>query len=185
MVTEITDLNDPRLKRYFTSFQDSAWCLETLPAYWHRTDTEAFARFADGDASLVEPMVRPWIEEILAPAVDSGRAVGRVRVIERTTSPEGKLDLGDALRFELEGYKHLKAAGEEIRIAWAEAGTWPKGVWRRGHDFWFFDDQTVIEMHHDEGGAFRVAVAHDDTSFAARARRCQKAAMAASRPFYP
>lgn len=188
-VIEIDDLDDRRFHQYFTSITDSAWRLETLPVYRVKYEEEAFMRFLDGDTTLIHDRPSAWIDEVIAPAVERGCDIGRVHVIERITDEDGKLQLGDYLRFEFEWYKRNKAAGDDIRIAWCEPGKWPADVWMRGNDFWLLDEHTdrpvLIEMHYTPDGAFRKAVAGDHPEHIERAVRCKKAALAASKPFYP
>ena len=186
MIVEIDDLDDPEFGKYFTSFEDSAWRLETLPVYDVGYEREGFERFLAGDSDFARKQPSSWIDKVITPAVDQGRYIGRVHVIERTTDEAGNLALGEYLRFEFKCYyERNRAAGEDIRIAWTEPGTWPRNVWGQGHDFWLFDDHTVVEMHYDENGTFRKAVVYDDAQYAARARRCQRYALRASKPFYP
>jgi hypothetical protein len=189
VVEEITSLDDERFMKPFTSFTDSAWRLETLDYYDVGYEQEAYAAFLAGDLSLIHDSPSPWIDQVITPAVDEGRYIGRVHVIERVTDADGKLALSDYLRFEFEWYKRNKAAGDDIRIAWAEPGKWPRNVWKQGCDFWLFDAHTdhakLMEMHYTETGEFRVAVLSDNREHVKRAHRCAKAAQVASKPFYP
>lgn len=189
MFEEIDDLDDPRFAMQFTSFTDSAWRLETLDSYAVAYEQDAYDAFLDGDASRIGDAARPWIEHVIAPAVAADRYIGRVHVIERVTDAAGEVALSDYLRFEFEFYQHTKAAGEDIRIAWTEPGTWPPDVWMPGSDFWLFDahtaDARLMEMHYTPDGAFRKAVITDHPEIVDRAHRCSRAAQAASKPFYP
>jgi len=189
MIVEIDSLDDPRFMQPFLTFTDSAWRLETLDPYDVAYEREPFERFLAGDTSLIHDVPSEWIDTVIAPAVEQGRYIGRVHVIERTTDADGKLDLSDYIRFEFEYYKRHKAAGDDIRIAWAEPGKWPENVWQKGSDFWLFDAHTdnasLMEMHYTETGAFRKAVITDDPDHIERAHQCAKAAGAVSKPFYP
>lgn len=189
MIEEIDDLNDERFRKLFTSFTDSAWRLETLPVYDVAYERQAFTAFMEGDSSLIHDRPSAWIDDVITPAVEAGKYIGRVHVVERHTDEDGKLALGDYLHFEFEYYKRHKGAGEDIRIAWVEPGKWPKNVWMQGCDFWLFDAHTdhpkLVEMHYYEDGAFRKAVIDDTPGHINRAHHCAKAAKLASKPFYP
>jgi len=188
-VTEIFDLDDPQFHKYFTSFTDSAWRLETLDSYSVAYEDEAYEAFLKGDLSLIHDRPTTWIDEVIVPAVEAGRDIGRVHIIERHTDEDGKLTLGDYLRFEFEWYKRNKAAGEDIRIAWVEPGEWVSRVRKKGHDFWLFDEDTdhaqVMEMHYDPDGSFTKAVVTRNTRQVKAARKCKRAAMRAAKRFYP
>lgn len=188
-VIEITSLDDPRFHKYFTSFTDSAWRLETLPVYDVGYEREAFEAFLKGDSSLIHDRPSTWINEVITPAVEADRDIGRVHVVERTTDDDGKLALGDYLRFEFEWYKRNKAAGEDIRIAWVEPGQWIKYVRKRRHDYWVFDEDTdhaqLMEMHYDDDGSFIKAVVTHDVRQVKAARKGKRAAMRAAKRFYP
>jgi hypothetical protein len=184
---EIDNLDHPDFTDLFTTFTSSAWRLETLPVYNVPYEQAAFDRFlaGKGDSSSVDD----WIDTVIAPAAADGRDIGRVHVIERTTGDDGKLALGDYLRFELFLYRFTKAAGEDIRIAWAEPGSWPRDVSRPGSDFWLFDedtdDPTLVKMRYHDDGSFDSAQITDKRTLIAGAVKCKRAAQRASRPFYP
>lgn len=186
---EIDDLDDPGFRRYFTRFTDSAWRLETLQTYSVADEDAAFNRFLDGHFDPGHVM--PWIRNVITPAVKNGRDIGRVHIVERTTDEDGTLAWNDYLRFEFTVYQHTKAAGEDIRLAVVEPGTWPKDVWAKGRDFWLFDEHTdhpvIMEMQYNRSGAFRKAIITKwpTRPVLDRAIRCKRAALCASRPFYP
>lgn len=187
MRTTITSLDDPEFEAYFTSFTDSAWRLETLQVYDVGYEQDAFERFLAGERDTSH--IKPWIENVIAPAVEHGRDIGRVHIIERTTDETGRLALNDYLRFELWVYATTKAAGEDIRLAWVEPGQWIKHVRKMGHDFWLFDENTdhakLMEMHYDPDGAFIKAVVTSNSGQIRAARKCKRAALRAAKLFYP
>lgn len=189
MTEEIDSLDDERFTEQFTSFTDSAWRLETLDSYSVAYEEAPYERFLAGYRGDELGLSNAWIEDVIAPAVADGRYIGRVHVIERHTDTDAKLALSDYLRFEFESYKRHKAAGEDIRIAWVEPGTWVSDVWGRGHDFWLFDPHTdhgrLMEMHYHPDGTFRKAILTDNPDHVERAHRCAKAAHKVSKPFYP
>jgi hypothetical protein len=188
-VIEIDSLDDQRFTELFTSFTDSAWRLETLDAYSVAYEEEAYKAFLEGDLSLIHERPSSWIDEVIIPAVETGRDIGRVHVIERLTDEDGKLALGDYLRFEFEWYKRNRAAGEDIRIAWVKPRKWIKNVRKRGRDFWLFDEDTdhaqVMEMHYEPDGSFTKAVVTRNSGQVKAARKCKRAAMRAAKRFYP
>lgn len=188
-VIEIHDLDDPQFQEYFTSYTDTAWRLETLPVYDVQYEREAFEAFLNGDTSLIHDRPSTWIDEVIAPAVKADKDIGRVHVIERHTDEDGKLALGNYLRFEFEWYKRNRAAGEDIRIAWVEPGDWIRHVRKMGHDFWLFDEDTdhgkLMEMHYDPDGAFIKAVVTHDRRQVKAAKKVKRAALRAAKRFYP
>ena len=102
------------------------------------------------------------MRKVIKPTIAKDNYIGRVHIIERTVDDAGNLALNDYLRFEFERYKRHKAAGEDIRIAWTEPDTWPRGVGKKGEDFWLFDAHTdharVAKMVYTPEGQFEKAV---------------------------
>lgn len=192
MPETIRDLDDPRFTEMFTSFTDSAWRLEGLDFYDVGYEREAFDAFLEGDTSLIAESMRPWIEGVVKPAVADDRYIGRVHIIERTVDTLGRLALNDYLRFELECYKHTKAAGEDIRIAWVEPGKWPKKIdkiAKNDDDFWLFDVHTdharVMKMFYTADGKFEKAVISNNASVVRQAHQVARIAERYSKPFNP
>lgn len=186
MATVITDPDDPALNHLFTSYTDTAWKLATLPHYHRPGEQRAIKRFLNGSATIPKD---PWLSDIVTPALTKGKDIGRVHVIERTTDDDGQLALDDYLRFTLHRYKEAKAAGETIRIAWTEPGSWPSNIGQRGDDFWLFDETTdhgvLLKQQYYPDGAFRQAILVEDPAQVARATKIKRAALVASKPFYP
>lgn len=189
MLAEIDSLNDHTFTSLFTSFTDSAWRLETLDVYDVEYERQAFTAFMEGDTSLIHDRPSAWIDDVITPAVEDGKYIGRVHIIERHTDEDGRLALSDYLRFEFEWYKRNKSAGDDIRIAWAEPGTWPKRVGKKGEDFWLFDAHTdhahVAQMVYTAEGQFEKAVLTDGVRAVREAHQVARAAQRVSKPFYP
>lgn len=189
MLETIHDLNDPAFSALFTSFTESAWRLETLPVYDVGYEREAFAAFLDGDKGPIYDAPNSWVDEVIEPAAAADRYIGRVHIVERTVDDMGNLALNDYLRFEFECYKRSRAAGEDIRIAWTEPGTWPGRVGKKGEDFWLFDAHTdharVAQMVYTPEGQFEKAVLTDGVRAVREAHQVARAAQRASKPFYP
>lgn len=187
MATVITDPDDPNLKHLFTSYTDTAWQLLTLAHYTNPHEQADFDRFRKGN-----PRIRqsdPWTTSVVTPAINKGKDIGRVHVIERTTDNDDKLVLGDYLRFALHRYERAKAAGESIRIAWTEPGSWPRNIGDPGDDFWLLDEDTdhgaFVKRQYYPDGTFRQAVIIDNDIQVQRAAKIKRAALAVSKPFYP
>jgi hypothetical protein len=90
----------------FDWFTTRAFRLETLDQYAVGYEEEAMRRFLAGQP--VDPgFVAAWLEQ-LAIATSAGRQMQRVHVV---TEP-----LSDYLRYEMDGYRHSVAAGENVRI---------------------------------------------------------------------
>jgi hypothetical protein len=153
----------------FTTFQRSAFRLETLPVYSVTEDdeAEAFRRFCAGQPQ--PPQDRDW-PRLVSSAVAAGKRMERVRLVSQP--------LSDYLRFELSwGYPDNIAAGEDIRIL-PVVGDLPAGI--MDHDYWLFDDTIVVRMEDDDEGRFIGPTAMGDPE---PYRRCRALAMAGAMPF--
>lgn len=126
--------------KLFTTYERSAWRLETLPAYGVNEEAEDFARFLAGE-TWPEDYTDEWVQMIAAHAA-SGRTMGRVHAL--------RLPLSDYLRFEIfTGYVFTARAGEDIRILDLDA--YPTEL---PADFWIFDDRTVVSMTYGASGEY-------------------------------
>lgn len=126
--------------KLFTTYERSAWRLETLPAYAVDEEAEDFARFL-ADEAWPEDYTDDWIKMIAAHTA-SGRTMGRVHAL--------RLPLSDYLRFEIfTGYAFTAKAGEDIRILDLDAH--PTEL---PQDFWIFDDRTVVGMAYGPNGEY-------------------------------
>jgi hypothetical protein len=164
-------VNADDLGKLFTSFRSSAFRLETRSVYSVDEDEEreAFRAFLSGRPRPVLAQDRGW-PKLVASACAAGKRMQRVRLVT--------LPLSDYLRFELSwGYPSNVAAGEDIRILPVVGGA-PDGVME--HDYWLFDDATVVRLEYDARGRFLGVAAADDP---APYRRCRELAMARAVPF--
>jgi hypothetical protein len=120
----------------------------------------------------VDPgFIAAWLEQV-ATATSAGRQMQRVHVV---TEP-----LSDYLRYEMDGYRHSLAAGEDVRILprpMARALAIPE------QDFWLFDDGPVARMHYDEQGRFFCAELIEEPDVVARYCRWRNLAWEAATPY--
>jgi hypothetical protein len=126
----------------FHGFADSAFRLETLPAYREPHERDAVRRFLAG-----KPPDDSWMADyldLLRELRRTGRALRRVRVLDVPPT--------DYQRFvqDLAARRNVPA-GEELRVLDRDAAE-GLGV-REGGDFWLFDGATAAVMRFD-GGAF-------------------------------
>jgi hypothetical protein len=126
--------------RFFDSFERSAWRLELWPVYTVPQEKEAIARFRAGER-LPSDHRSAWMDRVAGYA-DTGRSIGRVHVVRRP--------LSEYLRFEFEWYyRHHVRAGEDVRILDV---TDAPVTGLPDHDFWMFDDKTVVKMLYQPDG---------------------------------
>ncbi|KUL54776.1 hypothetical protein ADL22_02435 [Streptomyces sp. NRRL F-4489] len=132
-------LSGEQFGRLFTTFERTAFRLETLAEYDVEEEREEISRFLAGEDMGPDWSDNPWVRAM----TDKGKQVSRVHVL---TSP-----LTDYLRYELAAYPGNIKAGESIGIIdLAEQAV--TGL--PDHDFWLFDDSRVYRMHYTENGAF-------------------------------
>jgi len=118
---------------------ESAWRLETFPAYNMPQEKEDFAVFLAGER-IPENYQSGWTQK-LTEHQQSGRTIGRVHVLTRP--------LSDYLRFEFMYYQPHVLAGEDIRILDVTDRENPlAGI----GDFWMFDSSQVVLMHYEPDG---------------------------------
>ena len=120
-------------------FAESAWRLETLPAYDVPQEKERIEAFLRGER-IPDNYDSAWMRRI-ADHARNGRTVGRVRVLTRP--------LSDYLRLEFMYYRHHVRAGEAIRVLDVTDRENPlEGI----QDFWMFDSARVVLMNYDSDG---------------------------------
>lgn len=133
-------LSETELAAYFATFTSSAFRLETLATYRVAEEAEYFDRFLSGGEFPDQWRDNPWVRDI----TENGRRLHRVRVL---TTP-----LSDYLRFQLAwGYPGNVEDGEEITVLDLSESPVP-GL--PDHDFWLFDETTVLKMHYTGNGEF-------------------------------
>jgi len=159
-------VNTDEFGKLFETFRSLAFRLETLPEYRVPQDVESLRLFREGQPPPESRRERPWLQTIRN-ANARGARMQRVRVIRGA--------LTEYQRFQFAwGYPDNLAAGEDIRILDQDV----PGV--LDHDYWLFDDATVVRMDYDNEGQFLRPVVVDDVALY---RRCGDVALAHAVPF--
>jgi hypothetical protein len=132
--------------KLFESFDREAFRLETLDYYDTPGTRIGLPAFLAGEEEPEEFRNSPWVTTV-ANAVQAGKRMYRVHVV---TTP-----LTDYLRFEMAwGYHRNVKAGEEVFIL-DHADNPVPGL--PEHDFWIFDERTIVRMFYDPQGAYEGA----------------------------
>lgn len=140
-------MNVEEFGRLFTTFERSAFRLETLAQYLVTEEAEEFAAFQAGrPPSRRTPDDDGWLR-MIAQDTAAGKRWYRVHVVEDPLTPY--------LRYELACYPDSVAAGEQVLIADRDAH--PELALLGREDFWLFDDQLVVRMRYDDEGHWRGA----------------------------
>ncbi len=135
-------MNVEEFGRLFTSFQQSAFRLETLAQYLVAEEADDFAAFQAGrPPPRRTPEDDEWLR-MIAQDTAAGKHWSRVHVVEHP--------LTSYLRYELACYPDSVAAGEQVLIADRDAH--PQLVSLENGDFWLFDDRLVVRMRYDDQG---------------------------------
>ncbi|MEV3932894.1 DUF6879 family protein [Streptomyces sp. NPDC049944] len=124
-------------RRLFTTFEHTAWRLETRRGYASDRQDPDFQAFLATGSSPCDP-AEPWFLNIKN-QTDAGKTVGRVRIADSPPTTEQ--------RFLLDYARHNAAVGEDIRYLWredADQATLP------AEDFWIFDSRIVALLHFDD-----------------------------------
>lgn len=128
---------------FTTGFTRTAFRLEVMDYYAVESDGDEYYRYVRGDER--EPGFKEQFTEPLRQEAAAGKLRHRVRVL---TPP-----LGDYLRYECEwGYAPNVEAGEQVRIL--DLSETPRPEPWIDDEFWILDDQHVLRMIYDDGGAF-------------------------------
>lgn len=133
-------LDRAEFEELFTAFSDSAFRLETLPAYHEAVERDAVGRFMAG-----RPPDDTWIQgylDMVRAATEQGRRFERVRVLQCPPTDYQRFVMDLAARCNI-------PAGEQIRVLDYEQAR-ERGL-PIGSDFWIFDDARVAVMHFDAG----------------------------------
>ncbi|SEO84106.1 DUF6879 family protein [Actinacidiphila rubida] len=119
----------------FTTFQHTAWRLETRRRYASDETTDTYAQFARGEAVHWD-LDDAWSAERREQAA-LGKRFERVRIVDEPATP-GQLYL-------LDNARRNTAVGEEIRVL-------PRAVAEGlpAEDFWLFDSRVVARLAFDE-----------------------------------
>ena len=168
MGKRITELDTEEFGRLFTSFEHTAYRLETLQRYDVAHERESFAAFLAGHPVSRESKSE-WVG-VITDAVQAGKTMRRVHVV---TEP-----LTDYLRFEMASYRWNWEAGEDIRIL--PVTEWPD-LPRR--DYWLFDSRDLWAMEYDDDGRFLHAEQVDDAAEVVRSNYWRDKALSLAMPY--
>ena len=120
--------------RYFRDFASSAFRLELHQLYTMPGEADELRRFRAGEQPPADYHYG-WLDT-MANARRAGKTVRRVRVVRRP--------LTDYIRYEFAwGFVYNVEAGEDIRVLDLTDHLGPK---LPDHDFWLFDDTTVVKL---------------------------------------
>lgn len=123
----------------FKTFRRSAWRYERQPAYAVAREQDNIRRWQAG-----EP--RPnghntaWHERVRG-IVSAGKTIGRVRVVRRPLTEYQRYQLDWTIPGNVD-------AGEDVRVL----DLTDHDLDLPTHDFWLFDDSTVIDLNFDPAG---------------------------------
>jgi hypothetical protein len=132
-------LDNDTWRMFFDAYQREAFRLETLPIYTVGSEHAEYENFlVTGRLNVSEN--DPWLTRVRR-FRETGRWIGRVHVLSRP--------LTDYLRYEFAVYRHTVEAGEDVRILDVTDQPNP-GL--PTHDFWLFDETTVVRMDYAPDG---------------------------------
>jgi hypothetical protein len=172
MGRRITDLTSAEFDAIFTSFEHTAYRLETFQAYDVSYEVEPYEAFMAGHPRPSDSSKDQWVGMIEA-AVEAGKVFRRVHVV---TEP-----LTDYLRYELGwSYPPNVEVGEDIRILPTQAGHWPA---LPRHDYWLFDSSDLWVMDYADDGTFRWIEQVDDPNTIVRHAFWRDAALHLAVPY--
>jgi hypothetical protein len=141
-------------RRYFRDFASSAFRLELRQVYTMPGEEDDLAVFERGELPPADYHYG-WLD-IVADAKKAGKTFRRVRVVTRPLSFYTKWEF-------VWGYDWNVKAGEDIRILDITDGPGPE---LPDHDFWLFDNTTVVKLLYRPDGTQigRELVEHPDLS---------------------
>lgn len=146
--------------RYFRDFQQSAFRLELHPIYTMPGEADELSRFRAGEKPPADYHYG-WLDTV-AEAVRAGKTIRRVRVVTRP--------LPDYIQYEFEwGFVYNVAAGEDIRVLDLTDRPAPD---LPDHDFWLFDEATVVKLLYRPDGTQIGRELVEDPDIAAYLRYC-------------
>jgi hypothetical protein len=159
----------------FTSFEHTAFRLETRDGYDADVATDAYKDYLAGQVNLDRERKRRkrWLDAMRS-AIDQGKRVERVRV---TPDP-----LTMALRFEAwEGQLNAET-GEDIRYL-DRARARELGIPYLNHDYWLFDSHRLYQLLFDEQDRLTGLKLVEDLAEVVLANRYRDAAWHYAAPF--
>jgi hypothetical protein len=127
--------------RYFQDYSTSAFRLELRQVYSMPDEADELRRFRAGEKPPAQYHYG-WLDTVAA-AIRAGKTMRRVRVVQQP--------LTDYIRYEFEwGFVYNVEAGEDIRILDMTGRASPA---LPDHDFWMFDETTIVKMLYRDDGA--------------------------------
>lgn len=134
-VPAIIDLDE--FGQLFQTFAHSAWHLETRRGYASDREDLDFTTFLETGSAPMD-LETDWCQNI-SRQTDSGRYVGRVRVVDNPPT-DGQLFLLDYARTNA-------ATGEDVRNIWRQDA---RAAHLPDEDFWIFDSRLVALLRFDD-----------------------------------
>ncbi|MFF2805704.1 DUF6879 family protein [Streptomyces sp. NPDC058000] len=129
-------LDGEEWRSFFDAFEREAWRFEAQPTYTMPKEQENVARFLRGADKPVGHNAR-WHERVRG-YVESGRHIGRVRIVRRP--------LTDYQRYQFAwGIPGNLAAGEDIRVLDVTREDYDLPL--SGRDWWLFDDSRIAHLN--------------------------------------
>jgi hypothetical protein len=162
-------LDGDEWRKFFDGFEREAFRFETQPKYTMPNEAASLEKFLRGEPKPMDHNSR-WHERVRA-YVDSGKWIGRVRVISQP--------LTDYQRYQLAwGIPGNVAAGEDIRILDVTDQDFDLPI---GQDWWMFDESRAVHLNFRPDGTQinREVIDGDIDSY----RRWKRIAFEAAIPF--
>ena len=127
-------IDDATFDTYFTTFEHTAWRLETRRGYASDRAGEKYHRYVETQQMADDPD-RPWCVNVRAQTAQ-GKRIERVRIVDDPPTREQ--------RYLLAGAAINNEAGEDIRNLWrAQADR----LGLPAVDFWLFDARRALVLH--------------------------------------
>ena len=123
--------------RLFSTFERSAFRLETRQQYLVDEEAELVHAFLEGRPSPPSAAMDQWLS-LIRTNTNAGKRMYRVHILEQP--------LTGYVRWELSTYPANAAAGEQIFIADRAR------LKDLREDFWLFDDRDLVTLRYDEDG---------------------------------
>jgi hypothetical protein len=132
-------------ERLFSEFEKSAFRLETLPRYEIPLEAEMLREYEEGALTPGADLMSPWCE-VISTAVRAGKQMTRVRLLPQPLTLYVKCGIDWA-------YPRSYAAGEKVLFLVPDQVP-PAILALSDHDFWLFDDTTLVLMEYGARGEF-------------------------------
>lgn len=157
----------------FSSFERSAFRLETLPEYAVDQEIDVFNRWLAGEPNLPKDWLPEWFQQI-ADSTNAGREWTQIHAFAGGLNPY--------LKYEIEwAYVMSDEAGMKVAIL-----DDPRPQHHFGalpyEDFWLFDDSVVVAMDYDAEGHFTGARKITDPATVSRYRQARDVALRHATP---